>query len=388
MKVAVVNATNGGLSGGSIKYLSHLIPLLELDRRVSRLDVFAPEGYESELAGAGSLRPIRHGDAFRGFSTVCGELRTLAPDVVFVPNARRLPLAGIPQVTMIRNMEPLVRPVGRNSMVEIAKNLLRAKVARHAARKSDRVIAVSEFVRTTMIDVWRIPADRIDVVYHGVDSPAATQHLTEVPPVLAALDPGRFILSVGSIRPYRGLEDAIRALAQMPADLTDWKLVVLGAPDAGSVFYERELRQLSDELNVAGRIVWAGSTSPAVVTWCLQNCGAFVLTSRVEACPNAGLEALSLGCSCAVSTSDPMPEFFSDVALYYEPGDATTLAAQLARLASEAVPAKLARAHKARERSRRFTWQSTAARTLDVLERALLSSHSSKAGGTPQSALL
>jgi glycosyltransferase involved in cell wall biosynthesis len=389
VKLAVVNATNGGLSGGSIKYLRNLIPLLELDSRVSRLDVFAPAGYEAELADAGSVRPIRAGDAFRGFSGVRVELHSLAPDVIFVPNARRLPLRGIPQVTMIRNMEPLVRPVGRNSVLEAAKNLLRAKVARQAARKSDRVIAVSEFVRKTIVGEWRIPADRIDVVYHGVDEPAAMPHPIEVPAALAALVAGKFILSVGSIRPYRGLEDAIRALAQLPAELTDWKLAILGAPDAGSVFYERELRQLADELNVADRVVWAGSTSPGIVTWCLRNCGVFVLTSRIESCPNSGLEALSLGCSCAVSMNDPMPEFFSDVALYYEPGDTTTLARQLADLANEPTSARLARAHKGRERSREFTWQTTAKRTLDALERALLSRHSTiKAGGTPHSPLV
>ena len=44
MKVAIVNLTSGGMSGGYLKYLRTLVPLLRQDPRISRLDVFVPEG--------------------------------------------------------------------------------------------------------------------------------------------------------------------------------------------------------------------------------------------------------------------------------------------------------------------------------------------------------
>jgi len=49
MRVAVVNLTAGGLSGGYRKYLARLMPLLAADSRVTRLGVFAPEAARALL---------------------------------------------------------------------------------------------------------------------------------------------------------------------------------------------------------------------------------------------------------------------------------------------------------------------------------------------------
>ena len=43
MKVALVNITNGRLSGGVRKYLHQMVPLLSADPRVDDLQVFSPE---------------------------------------------------------------------------------------------------------------------------------------------------------------------------------------------------------------------------------------------------------------------------------------------------------------------------------------------------------
>jgi hypothetical protein len=54
VKIAIVNLTSGGLSGGYLKYLRALVPLLRQDARISQLDVFIPEGVA--LEGCGPLR--------------------------------------------------------------------------------------------------------------------------------------------------------------------------------------------------------------------------------------------------------------------------------------------------------------------------------------------
>ena len=61
MKVAIVNLTSGGLSGGYLKYLRRLVPMLRQDVRISQLDLFVPEGVT--LDGCGPLRtwPARDG---------------------------------------------------------------------------------------------------------------------------------------------------------------------------------------------------------------------------------------------------------------------------------------------------------------------------------------
>ena len=50
------------------------------------------------------------------------------------------------------------------------------------------------------------------------------------------------------------------------------------------------------------------------------------MTSRVEACPNIALEAMSHGAFCLAADNPPLPEFFQGAALYYRPRSGEALA--------------------------------------------------------------
>jgi len=135
VKIAIVNLTSGGLSGGYLKYLVNLVPLLRQDPRVTKLDVFVPEGVLLP-AHCGSLRMWPKRDGAAGFPTLRGTLASLAPDVVFFPTARLVDCGAIPTVVMVRNMEPLLVPFGGNGWRESLRNLARARVAhRGGARR-------------------------------------------------------------------------------------------------------------------------------------------------------------------------------------------------------------------------------------------------------------
>src|SRR5262249_59993443 len=104
------------------------------------------------------------------------------------PTARFLD-CGRPCVVMVRNMEPLERPFGGNTLRAGLRNLARAWTARRACRRATRVIAVSRHVADFLTSRWGLPPSKVGVVYHGVDPAPAT---TGRPSVLAGLEPGRF----------------------------------------------------------------------------------------------------------------------------------------------------------------------------------------------------
>jgi alpha-1,3-rhamnosyl/mannosyltransferase len=102
----------------------------------------------------------------------------------------------------------------------------------------------------------------------------------------------------------------------------------------------------------------------------LNACGAFVMTSRAEACPNTALEAMSAGAMIVSVDHEPMPEFFGDAALYYRAGDARALAERISTvLAGRVSPPEIAA--RARARAAGFTWSTTADRTIHELELAV-----------------
>ncbi len=371
MHIAVVNLTQGRLSGGSRKYLRHLIPLLQRDRRVGRLSLFVPSQAVAEFADTHiEVESWLADDPWRRYTTLKNTLHKLAPDVIFFPTARWLAVGGIPTVIMVRNMEPLVAPGGGNRPGEVLKNLLRAYAARVACRRATRIIAVSQYVHDFLQQRWGIHPDKLGLVYHGVEQPGAAAG-SPSPAWWSRPEQEHCLFTAGSIRPARGLEDLVSALALLRSWGVTEQLVIAGGTDPEMSFYRHRLDRLATQGRIADHIIWAGQLTPQDMSWCFGHCTAFVMTSRVEACPNIALEAMSHGCLCISSRNPPMPEFFRDVALYYQSGDAQSLAQQLMALSEASAQQKAVLRRAAQWQTQQFRWEKTAQETITQLELAM-----------------
>ncbi len=372
MRVALVSLTSGGLSGGCRKYLLRMVPLLLQDPRISRLHLIVHEKqlfYIEQLLRRTELAALTFGGL--GHSRQIRRILAQSPvDVVFVTTQRWLS-TGLPTVVMPRNMEAVLYPLGGNPWREALRNLARRLETFIACRKATRIIAISQFVRRYITEHWRIPHSKVGLVYHGVDhvEPAAE---CELPPQLRDLRGTDFLLSVGTIRPYRGLTDAVEAMGLLATQFPGLRLVVAGQVDPLMDGYHRRLQRLAEGLKVADRLVWPGFLSERILAWCYQNCRVFVMTTRVEACPNAALEAMHNGCVSVVTSADPMPEFFQQHALYYPPGNSQLLADQLRRALLLDDSGRTAMVEGVRRRAAEFTWQRTAQQTVAELEKTLL----------------
>jgi glycosyltransferase involved in cell wall biosynthesis len=365
VRIALVNLTGGGLSGGYRKYLRTLVPLLRADPRVERVQLFSHPTVAMLNGADGSHTPWPPRDHLSGYRTLRRLVRESRPDVVFIPSARWLDF-GLPTAAMVRNMEPLVAPIAGNPPGEAARNLLRAWVARRSARRATRVIAVSHFVREHLTEHWAIPASRIDVIYHGVDSPGPGRVAAD------GADPADgdpFLLTVGSLRPARGLEDLLTALAALRDRGVRPLLRVAGSAPQALAGYERRIRARTERLGLGGQVTWLGEVGPERLAALYRQCAAFVMTTRAEACPNTALEAMSNGALCVSTDAPPMPEMFGDAALYYSRENGAQLAEVMHHiLVSAPESARTALRRAALERSRSFTWAETASRTVDALE--------------------
>jgi len=370
MRLAVVNITGGGLSGGYRKYLEKLIPLLQKDPRVSSLELFVPARSTSLIRlGDIPLQVWPAGNHRSGHSELKAKLRRLAPDVVFIPTARWIDCGRVPVVTMVRNMEPLVDPFNAGARGAI-RALARAYMAKKACRRARRIIAVSRYVQEFLVDNWHISGQKIGVVYHGLDVPHPQAEAIK-PTALEGKAEGPFIFTAGSIRPYRGLEDLVKALAIMRKRNISQTLIIGGAADQETHFYKERLEHLARELRVASHIIWAGQLNSLEMSWCFYNCDAFVMTSKIEACPNIVLEAMSHGCLCISTDCPPMPEFFGDAAFYYPPGDADGLAVRLIEALNLSEYENSERRTVAINQARQLDWDDTASATISQLQLAL-----------------
>ena len=342
MRVAVVNLTSGGFSGGYRKYLDVLVPLLREDRRVGALQVYGP----------GSSRR---------------DVSQLMPDVVFIPTARWSNFGTAPVVCMVRNMEPLSVPFGGNGPLESLKNVARARAAKQACRRADRIIAVSGHVRDFLVDRWGIADSKVGVVEHGVDPPPPKE-ATSRPPALRGDVSAGFVFTAGSLRPARGLEDAIRALKALSDRGFPLTLVVAGSSPPGGGGYEAKMRRLAVDCGVDDRVAWIGQASAEQMSWCYRHCTCFLMTSRAEACPNVLLEAMAHGCLCVSVDRRPMTDMLGEPGLYYPLGNPSALADQLAAGIVLDASDRHRRQGSTSSRAARWTWSRTASETVAQLE--------------------
>ena len=371
MRLAIVYLTGGKVSGGGLKTMQYLVPLLQQDSRVRESRIFVPARMAAMPALAGrELECWPRWDWTRGYAWLKRAVLDFDPDVVYIPTAAWVDLGSVPVVVMCRNMEALTRPLKGHAILAGLKNLLRRHVARAACRQGTRIIAVSEYVRQSLVAKRIAPADKISVVYHGVEPPLAPSETTR-PAALAGRNGERFLFTAGSVVPYRGLEDVFHALPLLTGHPGAGTLLIGGAAIPGVTKYARRLRSLAEKLGIASRLVWLGHIGPKEMSWCFNQCEAFIMTSRVEACPNLVLEALNHGCLNVATSLGPMPEIFGEAATYYEAGSAVQLAERISDILTAPAATKDRRRQIARRRGSHFTWDAAATGTLMELERAI-----------------
>jgi glycosyltransferase involved in cell wall biosynthesis len=235
-----------------------------------------------------------------------------------------------------------------------------------AARRSDRVIAVSSNTRDSIVEAFRLPAAKIDVVPQGLGVTARANPLPEeVVRERFGLGDRPVVLSVSAKRPHKNLARLVEALALIPAERRPI-LVVPGYP----TWHERELRARARALGVEDDVRWPGWVDEAELEGLYAAAACFVFPSLYEGFGLPVLEAMSRGVPVACSGGGSLSEVAGDAALFFDPRNTAAIAAAMETLLSD--PGTVARLREAgRRRAARFTWEATARGVLDSYRRAL-----------------
>ncbi|SEO82066.1 Glycosyltransferase involved in cell wall bisynthesis [Halogranum amylolyticum] len=150
-----------------------------------------------------------------------------------------------------------------------------------ALRRADAVVAVSDWERRALRRDFGVDAR---VIPNGLD----VERFADATPA----DSERpYLLSVGRLETYKGVQHAIRTLTELP----DYDLVVAGSgPDAD------ELRRVAREAGVADRVEFLGYVADADLPGLYAGASAFVTLSGFEAYGMTVAEALAAGTPCVV----------------------------------------------------------------------------------------
>jgi len=377
MKIAIINITGGGMSGGYRKYLRNVIPRMSKHPDVSAILCASPASLNIKY-WIEPLPNVKFVDCkpYRLFgygndSELNYKLKEFSPDVIFVPTERYFKFNGVPIVNMLQNMEPFVSGIDGNPFGERLKMLLLCIDAKRAIIKADRIIAVSNFVKDFLMTSWGIQSDRIGVVYHGIDMNQENNKVVRPNPIPNGCD-NQFFFTAGSIRPARGIEDVLYAIKQLLDKSLDISgLIIAGETSPVMKKYRKRLEDWIKSQNLSSKIFWTGNLDESEMAWCYQNCYIFVMASRVESFGQIALEAMTHGCICVAADNPCLPEIFGDAAIYYPPKDYKALTEAIKTVFSWDSYHRKEASERARKRAAEFSWAVCAEKTVTELKKAV-----------------
>ena len=225
-------------------------------------------------------------------------------------------------------------------------------VERALARLADRVVTITDALRSFTIERVGVPAEKVETIHYGLD---------ELPEPWGANPPddvpgdARILLAVSRLTRQKGVDVAVRSLASLPEDTV---LVVLGeGPE------RPELESLARELGV-GRRVFLRGREPDVAAW-LRRASVLVHPARWEGFGLGVLEGMLAGLPVVASRVSSLPELVADeeTGLLVRPDDPGALALGVARALEDA--RRLGEAGRARARAE-FSVARMADRTVEL----------------------
>ena len=225
-------------------------------------------------------------------------------------------------------------------------------------RRADAVVAVSGCTAADTVRLARVDPGRITVVPHGVAPDFSPAPGAEVDAVRARLGlDGPYLLSVGTFDPRKRVELLMRAAARLEG------LTLVVAGDQGA--YAGAVRAAAAAAGVADRTRVTGHVPLPELVALYSGAGCLLFTSGYEGFGLPLLESMACATPAVGFRNSALGEVGGEAAVLVDDGDVEAMAAAARRLLDD--PAERAdRVATGRAWAARFTWETTARRTLDV----------------------
>lgn len=188
-----------------------------------------------------------------------------------------------------------------------------------------------------------------------------------------ARPPGKQAWTLGTValfRPRKGIEVLLESLAQLRSEGLPVRLRAVGGFETPE--YEREVKQLTEELGLADAVDWIGFTEDVDGEW--SRIDLFVLPSLFgEGLPMVVLEAMAAGVPAVATRVEGVPEAIRDEeeGLLADPGNSESLARAIARVVRGRVDWDGLRDKGLKRHAEGFSDRSMAAGVAEVYRRVL-----------------
>jgi len=195
-----------------------------------------------------------------------------------------------------------------------------------SAKRANHIITVSENSKKDIMKFLNIEAEKISVIYNGVDRKKfiALDNQVAAKIILNRNWPEKYLLYAGTIdHPGKNAMSVIQAFEKLKSNKEyDGSLILAGMPGAGYQFIEEYV----EKSEVKEDIIMTGFVTDEELVALYNKCDVFCFVSLYEGFGIPPLEALSCGANVITSNASSLPEVVGNVGLTINPTDVNALA--------------------------------------------------------------
>lgn len=233
-----------------------------------------------------------------------------------------------------------------------------------AVRRSVKILAPSNAVKSEIIRRYGVAETKVIVTYEGVDSEIGMGRSPGKISTIYKLDPPYFIYA-GNAYPHKNLGRLIEAGASL--NNNSEQKVLLGIASSRNIFTQR-LQKLVQKLNSGNFVKLLGFVPDHDLGSLYAHSNAFIIPSLSEGFGLPGLEAMQSGTLVLASDIPVFREVYKDVALYFNPYDFTSIQNAMKNALEMTDAGREERIEKGKKLAKTFSWLKMAKETLKIYE--------------------
>jgi len=243
------------------------------------------------------------------------------------------------------------------------KFLMYKIVIRSAIKRSEKIIAVSEFTKKDILDNYSVASQKISVTYEACDDFCnfMPEKEGQILKKYAIIKP--YLLYVGNAYPHKNLEKLILAFSELRKNMPDIRLVLVGKED----YFFQKLKQVIAEKKQGTKIIFTGFIPDQELDAVYKNALAYIFPSLYEGFGLPPLEAMAKGVPVASSDHPCMREILGESAFYFDAQDEKIMAEKLAEIIDNPeLREKLIQ--KGYAQIKKYSWQTMAEKTKNIYQ--------------------
>lgn len=240
----------------------------------------------------------------------------------------------------------------------LAKKIFFAITVKHAISKSSCIITPSSYVKETIIERFKIKADKIIPIHEGVEKlKGKTVKRSNCKNIKD------YFLYVGNAFPHKNLDNLLEALKIVNTNAKEKTLLVIVTKKNKFLNY---LKEKIAKLKIDSYVIFKHQIQDDELAFLYKNAIAFIFPSFEEGFGLPGLEALNAGTILCASNIKIFREIYKDKAFYFDPYNKNDIAQKMIKVKDLPFHQKQKMIKAGIVFSNSFDWGKTAKETLEV----------------------